>query len=65
MPSSALLENRAEWFLNYFYSVNLCLLKCILTITTITFIESLFLPAYLLSMDLIVQEIYGITLHEY
>ena len=40
-----------RWFLNYFYLVSLCLLQCILTITTLTFIESLSSPAYPLSMD--------------
>ena len=47
--------NRGEWFprwfLNYVYLVSLCLLQCILTITTLTFIESLSSLAYPLSMD--------------
>ena len=39
-----------RWFLN-FYLVSLCLLQCILTIITLTFIESFSSPAYPLSMD--------------
>ena len=41
----------AEWFLNFLYSVSLCLLQCILTTATLTLIESSSLPAYPLSMD--------------
>ena len=40
-----------KWFLNYFYLVSLCLLQCILTIITLTFMKSLSLPAYPLSMN--------------
>ena len=39
--------------------------QCILSITTISLIESSSLPAYLLFMDWIVTGIYRIILHEY
>ena len=45
---SALLQNHAEWFLNYFYLVSLCLLQAI---TTLTFIALSSLPTYPVSMD--------------
>ena len=43
----AKLQNCAEWFLNFFYSVSLCLFQCILIITTFTLMESSSLPAYI------------------
>ena len=54
---SALLQNCIDWFLNFRYSVSLCLLECI-AIATLTFIESLSLSAYPLSMDQEFTELY-------
>ena len=42
-----------------------CLFRGIQTVGTLTIIELLFLPAGLLSMELIVTEIYKIIQHEY
>ena len=56
MPRSALQQNHAEWLLDYFYSVSL--LQCLQAITTLTFIKSLSLPMYSVSMDKKFMELY-------
>ena len=53
MPRSALLQNHAEWFLNYFYLVSLRLLQCIQAITIFTFMESSYISSF-----------YGLDRHE-